>query len=140
MSSYSLNDLRPEFRARVDLWEGDMKASGIDHHILCTLRSGVEQDALWEEGRSIPGPHVDAQHPMGHVVTHARAGQSPHQYGLAFDFVIMRNGKPDWSGDSEAWNDAIELALNRGLESLRPMESAHLQMPNWKSLIGTHTA
>ena len=110
----------------VDLWLADMHASNLSELITCTLRSGAEQDALYAKGRTEPGK----------IVTKARAGQSAHQYGLALDFVILDAGKADWSGDSLAWNDAIELAQNRGLQSLRPMESAHLQHPNWKQLAG----
>lgn len=134
MTIRSFESLKPQFRTRVELWEGDMKAEGLDHIITCTGRSGVQQNALFEEGRTTPGPDVSPEHPLGRVVTHARAGESPHQYGYAIDFVIMRNGKPDWSGTSEAWNDAIELGKQRGMVSLRPMESAHLEEPGWKAL------
>lgn len=126
MSSRSLDDLRPELRERVERWLADMHASNLTELITCTLRSGAEQDALYAKGRTEPGK----------IVTKARAGQSAHNYGLALDFVILDSGKADWSGDSLAWNDAIELAQNRGLQSLRPMESAHLQMPDWKKLAG----
>lgn len=124
MSSRDIKDLRPEFRSMVDAWLLDMLASGLHLLITCTLRSGAEQDALYAKGRTAPGA----------IVTRAQAGQSAHQYGLALDFVILDNGKPDWSGDSLAWNKAIELAEARGLQSLRPMESAHLQHPNWKAI------
>lgn len=124
--SRSLDDLRPEFRAKVELWLSDMAKAGLHWIITCTLRSPTEQDVLYAKGRTAPGA----------IVTNAKAYQSAHQFGLALDFVIMDSGKPDWSGTSEAWNDAIELAQNRGLQSLRPMESAHLQAPNWKQLAG----
>lgn len=122
--SRSIADLRPEFRSKVLLWDQDMQTAGLDSLITCALRTGPEQDALYAQGRTAPGP----------IVTKARAGQSAHQFGLAIDFVIMANGKPDWSGDSPAWDKAIELAEARGMQSLRPMESAHLQDPNWKQL------
>lgn len=127
MSSRSLDDLRPEFRSMVDLWLADMAKADLQLIITCTLRGSAEQDILYAKGRTAPGP----------VVTNAKAYQSAHQFGLALDFVIMiEGGKPDWSGDSELWNEAIELAEARGLQSLRPMESAHLQYPNWKQLAG----
>ena len=74
--------------------------------------------------------------PMGLTVTNARAGQSAHQFGLAIDYVPMNCGKPDWSGNSPLWDASIKLAQARGMESLRPMESAHLQMRNWKLIAG----
>ena len=108
----------------VDGWLENMSAGGIDYIITCTLRSGAEQDALYAIGRTVAGP----------IRTNAKAGQSAHQYGLALDFVVMDHGKPDWSGDSVKWNAAISYAVARGLQSLRPMESAHLQHPKWREL------
>lgn len=132
--SRSIADLRPEFRSKVLLWDMDMQTAGLDSLITCTARTGSQQDALWEIGRTVMGEHPSPEHPMGLVRTNAKAGQSAHGYGLAIDFVIMVHGKPDWSGDSPAWDKAIELAEARGMQSLRPMESAHLQDPNWKQL------
>ncbi len=110
----------------VDAWLMDLGGAGIDPLITCTTRSGVEQAALYAKGRSEPGP----------IVTKAMPGQSAHQYGLAIDFVIIDAGKADWSGDSPAWNKAIAMAQIRGMHSLRPMESAHLEHPGWKTLAG----
>lgn len=124
--SRDLNDLHPQFRPLVDLWLADMRSVALDSIITCAFRSGVEQDALYARGRTVPGK----------IVTYAKSGQSAHNYGLAIDFVINEFGKLDWSGDSEPWNRAINLAKARGLQSLRPMESAHLQHPNWREIAG----
>lgn len=132
--SRSINDLRPEFRDKVRSWDIAMALADLDYLITCTTRTGAQQDGLWEIGRTVMGEHPSPEHPMGLVRTNAKAGQSAHQYGLAIDFVIMVHGKPHWSGDSPAWDKAIELAEARGMQSLRPMESAHLQDPNWKQL------
>lgn len=124
MTSRSLSDLRPSFRTLVEAWLADVHAVGLDVLITCTLRNGTEQELLYAKGRTAPGA----------IVTNAKAGQSAHNYGLAIDFVVMDHGKPDWSGTSEAWNACTEIAKKHGLESLRPMESAHLQHPKWKLL------
>ncbi len=124
MASRSLDDLRPEFRTLAREWVDDCTIQGLKILITCTLRSAEEQDALYSKGRTA----------RGQVVTNAMGGQSPHQYGLALDFVILEHGKVDWAGDDALWDRAIALAEARGLQSLRPMESAHLQMPNWKQL------
>ena len=49
-------------------------------------RSIQEQNALYAQGRTTPGK----------IVTHARGGQSLHNYGKAFDVVQMKNGVPIW--------------------------------------------
>lgn len=124
--SRSLADLHPEFRLRVDGWLENMASAGLDYLITCTLRSREDQDALYAKGRSLPGK----------IVTYAKAGQSAHQYGLALDFVLVVHGKLDWSGEDEPWNLAISMAKARDLQSLRPMESCHLQHPRWRELAG----
>jgi peptidoglycan L-alanyl-D-glutamate endopeptidase CwlK len=107
-----------------EVWLAQCKASGLDILITCTLRLGEEQDRLYAQGRTAPG----------HIVTNAKAGQSAHQYGMALDFVPLVFGKPDWSGTSQPWDYAIAIAQQCGLQSLRPMESAHLQHPFWRTL------
>lgn len=121
----------------VDAWQDDMASAEIDHIITCTWRDDMSQAALYEQGRTVPGPRVDADHPLGHIVTNAKPGQSAHQHRLALNFLIIDHGKPDWSGNSPAWDKAIALAEARGLRSLRPMESAHLEHPDWRQLSGT---
>lgn len=47
------------------------------------FRSFPEQQALYNQGRTTPGPRVTA----------AKAGQSYHNYGLAVDFCLLIDGK-----------------------------------------------
>lgn len=137
MPSRSINDLQPIFRARVAEWLNDCAIHGLDILVTCTLRSRAEQDTLYTYGRTVKNPNGPAtsRYPLGRPVTNAKAGESAHQYGFALDFVPMTNGKPDWSGTSPLWDTAISLAKARNMESLRPLESAHLQLPNWKSYV-----
>lgn len=123
----NLDDLRPEFRTLVDTWLTGMKLANLDHIITCTVRTDAEQAALYASGRTVTGP----------IRTYAKPGQSAHQYGLAIDFCIVDLGKLlDWSGDDPSWDQAIKIAQASGLESLRPMESAHLQHPGWRTIAG----
>ncbi len=131
--SRSIDDLQPIFRARVVEWLDDCKIAGINILLTCTLRDAATQAALYEIGRTVVGAKPTAKRPMGLTVTNAKPGQSAHQYGFALDYVPLVLGKPDWSGTSDVWNQSIALAQARGMESLRPMESAHLQLPDWKS-------
>jgi peptidoglycan L-alanyl-D-glutamate endopeptidase CwlK len=75
------------------------------------LRSWAEQDALYAKGRTAP--------PIGrqHVVTKAKGGQSYHNFGLAFDIMILDAlGKADWNPSHPGWNAAGALGKSVGLE------------------------
>ena len=59
---------------------------GIKFRVSQALRTIAEQDALYAKGRTAPGG----------IVTNAKGGSSYHNYGLAFDVVIIRNGQAVW--------------------------------------------
>jgi peptidoglycan L-alanyl-D-glutamate endopeptidase CwlK len=74
------------------------------------LRSWAEQDALYARGRTEP--------PMGrkYIITKARGGQSYHNFGLAFDIVVLDAvGKADWDDTHPAWNAAARIGKSVGL-------------------------
>ena len=130
MASRSLDDLHPEFRARVDLWLLDCKLHGLDVLVYCTYRSDEEQAAEYAKGRTKPGAKT----------TNAKPGQSAHNHRLALDFVPLVNGKPQWS-TRRLYNEAIDIAERAGLEALRNFgfpELAHLQMPGWRGYVPTN--
>lgn len=52
---------------------------GVQPKIICGTRSYAEQDTLYAQGRTKPGPRV----------TNARAGYSWHNFGLAWDFGVF---------------------------------------------------
>ena len=97
--------------------------------ITCTLRSNEEQDRLYTIGRLLTPKG------FGKIVTNAKGGESAHNYGLAFDFTLIIDGKINWNIEHIMWKRAVEIGKECGLESLYPMESAHLQVPNWKKYI-----
>lgn len=131
MSDRFLEDLRPEFRARVDPWLADCKADGIDLLITCTRRTLEEQAALYAIGRTLPG----------HIVTKTQPGHSAHNFDLALDVVVMVHGNPDWLGASPLWQTAGDLAAKHGIDWLGKPDSAfhelaHFQHPDWRHLAG----
>ena len=132
IDSRSPDVLHPEFKARVLEWLEDCKALEIDVLLTCTGRSEATQTKLYAIGRTVPGAGISPSRPLGKTVTNAMAGQSAHQYGLAIDYVPLIGGKPQWMATHPLWDQTIKLAQARGMQSLRPMESAHLQMKNWK--------
>src|SRR6266404_7039359 len=127
--SRSLGDLRPEVRPMVDAFLADCVAEKIDLLVTCTLRSLIEQEALYAQGRTSPG----------RIVTNAKPGQSAHNYGLALDVVPIVNGKPDWDGSHPIWQKIGALGQLRGLQWLGApgsefKEMAHFQHSNWRAV------
>jgi peptidoglycan L-alanyl-D-glutamate endopeptidase CwlK len=85
-----LQTLHPYIRVKaIDAYNECVQATPIGVHPYITegLRSFERSTTLYAQGRTKPGE----------IVTNAKAGQSWHNYGLAFDFVIQRNGKYDWT-------------------------------------------
>lgn len=132
MSSRSLDDLDARFRPLVDAFIAACTAQSFEVLIYCTYRSNPEQDALYAQGRTAPG----------HIITNAQAGQSAHNYRLAFDGCPMMGGKPLWDErlSGPHWSKYGQLATECGMEwggnwtgSL--IEGPHCQMPHWKTLI-----
>jgi hypothetical protein len=75
------------------------------------LRTWKEQDALYKRGRTVA--------PIGrkYWVTMAKGGQSYHNFGLAFDIVVLDSlGKADWNPKHPGWATAGELGATLGLE------------------------
>lgn len=83
-----------------------------------TFRTFAEQDKLYAQGRTKPGPKV----------TNAKGGQSYHNYGLAIDVVLLidrdKNGtyetaswntKPDYDGDGKSdWQEIVAIFKRYG--------------------------
>lgn len=64
-------------------------------------------------------------------VTNADAWQSPHQYGLAVDFVpIDDKGRWSWASEHD-WPFLWKLAANYGLRHIGQWDKAHIESPLW---------
>jgi peptidoglycan L-alanyl-D-glutamate endopeptidase CwlK len=82
-------------------------ATGLALMVTQGLRSMAEQDALYAQGRTAPGK----------IVTNARAGQSYHNFGLAFDVLVLdAMGKADWSPANPGWRQAGVVGEDLDLE------------------------
>lgn len=71
-----------------------------------TLRTFAEQHNLFLQGRDGKG---------GSIVTNADQGLSYHNYGLAYDIVLIIDGKASWKVD-EHWMKVVEIAKQFGYE------------------------
>lgn len=67
------------------------------------LRTFSEQEKLFAQGRTTPGSKV----------TNARGGESIHNYGLAFDYVLLVNGKVSWTVD-DSWKEVAATFKSKG--------------------------
>lgn len=108
MASRSLTDLEQGTRIKVEDWLRRCTLQGVTMLVYCTFRAAVEQQRLYAQGRSEPGP----------IVTDAAAWQSWHQYRRAIDAVPMVHGKPLWTYDPNRneWRVFKEEAHAAGLE------------------------
>lgn len=105
INSRNLKDLLPIVEVKALAFIDKCKAEGIDVIITSTLRDNEAQDALYAQGRTR----------VGAIVTNAKAGQSLHNFGCAFDFVPVINGKAQWN-DIKNFEKCGVIAESCGLE------------------------
>ena len=87
-----LKQLHPFIQKDAEKFIDLVQASlGVTLRITSGLRTFAEQDALYAQGRTAEGRKV----------TNAQAGDSYHNYGLAFDVVEIRDGQAIW--ETEHW-------------------------------------
>jgi len=115
INSRDLNDLHPVVAEKARQFIEECKKEGIDILITSTYRDNAAQNNIYAQGRTRPG----------RIVTYARGGQSFHNYRLAFDFVPLVGGKPDWK-DIELFKKCHDIGAKFGLHGLS-FEMAHLQ-------------
>jgi peptidoglycan L-alanyl-D-glutamate endopeptidase CwlK len=68
-----------------------------------TFRSFEEQKQLYANGRSKPGK----------IITNAREGLSMHNYGLAFDIVLLIDKDNDGSFETASWDTKADFDKDR---------------------------
>jgi peptidoglycan L-alanyl-D-glutamate endopeptidase CwlK len=76
----AIDSLDASFQKQVRGWVNEMVTSRIEPLIYCGRRTMEEQAALYAKGRTI----------IGKIVTKAKPGESYHNYGLAFDWVPLK--------------------------------------------------
>lgn len=105
MASREIEDLLQPVATRCRQFIRKCEDAGIDVIITCTYRSVEEQNKLFSQGRSRPGNRV----------TQVKGGDSFHQWGVAFDFAPLHQGKIDWN-DIELFKKCGKIAESCGLE------------------------
>lgn len=108
-NSRDIKDLHPKVQAMANKFLDACKKAGIDVLITSTYRDNESQNELYAQGRTKPG----------RIVTNAKAGQSWHNYRLAFDVVPIKNGKAVWGttgDDLKLWQKLGAIGKSIGLE------------------------
>ena len=95
-----LNELHPkvreDFRSFIEECEQQF---GITIRIVSAMRTMEEQEKIYAQGRTSPGP----------IVTKAIPGSSYHNYGLACDLLpLTTDGKLDYSYQQYKWANIAE--------------------------------
>jgi len=138
MASRRIEDLHPTLQPLARRFLDRCAERQVDVLVVCTYRSGEEQDALYAQGRTTKGP----------IVTRARAGQSAHNATLdgkpaarAFDAVPLLHGRPiwedprdkdaDWTNDY-GWRVMGEVAAEVGLEWYGKAGSRFREAPHFE--------
>lgn len=107
-------DLHPVVIQNKNLLIQQAADKGIRVIISDGFRSFQDQEKLYEKGRSTDGQ----------IVTHAKGGESYHNFGLAIDFALLNgNGKAIWdtaydgngNGKSD-WMEVVAVAKDLGFE------------------------
>lgn len=78
-----IDKLHPKMQMACNKFLEECERQGLDVCITETLRTQTEQEALYAKGRTEPGK----------IVTNCRGYQSPHCWGVAFDFCRNVKGK-----------------------------------------------
>jgi peptidoglycan L-alanyl-D-glutamate endopeptidase CwlK len=108
------DNLAPFFAQKLRSAIAECQAQGYPVELFEGMRSETRQNQLWAQGRTEPGK----------IITHAKAGQSWHQYGLAADIVGFINGRWDWSLN---YDKIEQIMVSHGFSSLK-FERAHFQI------------
>jgi peptidoglycan L-alanyl-D-glutamate endopeptidase CwlK len=95
--------LLPEVQRRADRLIKMMEQAGHPIRITETYRTAQRQNELYSQGRTKPGQ----------IVTNARAGESFHQWKVAFDVVFIKEG---FNAPNSLWELLGEVGEGIGLE------------------------
>ena len=146
-----IEKLRPKTKELCKMFIAECKKQGIDVIITQTERSIDLQNAYYAQGRQslsvvngkrkAVGLQPISEKENKSTVTNAIGGSSPHNYGLAWDFVVLTNGKADWNNIT-LFKKCGEIAKSLSLDGYT-LESGsdfksfkdypHVQMKGWKN-------
>lgn len=118
--------------------------ANVHPYVVQGLRTFEESDALYALGRTKVNPDgKTAKKPKGNIVTNAKAGQSYHNYGLAFDIGILVDGKDVWTMNPIVTEVFKAHGFEWGGDFKTLLDEPHFEMRfghNWRDLLASHNA
>lgn len=110
-----INKLHPKIRFEVLHLLKQCYKAGVRIRVVQGYRTIAEQDELYAQGRTKPGP----------IVTNAKGGYSNHNYALSIDFCLLHSdGSISWSQVEDAdkdgikdWMEVVNIFKNAGYEA-----------------------
>jgi peptidoglycan LD-endopeptidase CwlK len=104
----NIQTLQPKAQRRARQFLSEVTAKlgvdGLVFKIISGTRTYGEQNDLFAQGRTKPGA----------IVTRARGGQSNHNFGVAWDIGIFKNG--EYIPESKLYQNAGAIGKGQGLE------------------------
>lgn len=126
-----IDTLEPQFKTKVEtLLQQLQEATGLKWAITSARRTMAEQQHLFDQGRIAPGK----------VVTNAKPGSSPHNFGLAVDLAPInpKTGDVWWDAPRSKWKAMADTAKGMGLVSgfyfKTIFDAPHVEDPNWRDV------
>ncbi len=113
----ALNTLNPSVREVYMLATHDLYSKGYVVTSNEGFRTEHRQNEYHARGRDDKGNIVDASK----IITHARAGSSYHNYGMALDFVFVGKNKLNY-------NQSVTFFKPYGIEGIGAWDSGHFQI------------
>src|ERR1700675_1569521 len=107
ISETRLGEIALQLAALVRQMAQQLEVEGIVIRVTQSLRPWSEQEALYAQGRTAPGP----------IVTNAQAGSSWHNFGLAVDVAPFVESVPDWNMGHPVWGRIVSVGDSLGLVS-----------------------
>ncbi|MEP3417228.1 MAG: glycosyl hydrolase 108 family protein [Lentilitoribacter sp.] len=122
-----VSKLHPAIRQSVKAIRKQLHEENIPFEVFEAFRTPSRQQYLYAQGRTRSGSKV----------TWAGPWSSIHQYGLAVDFVLKKNGKWSWDdtgNNAAAWTRMHEIAKENGMTPIysrktgKLIEKPHIQL------------
>lgn len=122
-----LDSLEPDFRTKIQALIAELLIHGVKAVATSCRRTIKEQDLIYAQGRTLPGK----------IITKAKGGQSPHNFGLGCDLCPLDvHGNLWWNAPDDVWNMmhryGEEAGLRAGYDFQSIKDAPHYEDPLWK--------